>query len=96
MHRISRAGMLGALAVAAAALGLAAPAAVAGGHVAIALTPPQAVMAPPNAYIPPPMVAGQPGEVPLPQPLPPQVTYWTPPEAVPIIIPGHGGGGHGR
>jgi hypothetical protein len=89
MHRVSRA--LPALALAAAVLGSAGPA-MAGGHVAIALTPPMAVMAPPNAYIPPPVVAGQPGAVALPQPLPPQVTYWTPPQAVPVIIQGHGRG----
>jgi hypothetical protein len=82
------------LAVAAALLAFAAPAALAGGaRTAIVLLPPQPVIVPPTGYIPQPIPsyppAGGAPAVPM-QPLPPQVTYFTPPQAV--IIPG----GHGR
>jgi hypothetical protein len=62
--------------------GLGTPAAMAGSRVGIALLPPQPVLSPPVAAITPP---AQPGYTPA--PLPPQVTYFTPPQAVPFIVP---------
>jgi hypothetical protein len=85
------------LAVVAALLAFGAPVAVAGGgaRTAIVLLPPQPVTSPPTGYIPQPIPNYPPqGGAPVGpmQPLPPQVTYFTPPQAVPVIIPG----GHGR
>ncbi|HUC69485.1 MAG TPA: hypothetical protein VMA53_28965 [Stellaceae bacterium] len=96
-HRIRFQRPLARLAVTAALLALAAPAALAGGaRTVIVLTPPQPVTAPPTGYIPQPVpsypaAAGAPLPI---QPLPPQVTYFTPPQAVPVIVPNVGG--HGR
>ncbi len=84
------------LAFAASLLALAASAALAGGaRTAIVLLPPQPVTSPPTGYIPQPIPSypaqGGAPVVPI-RPLPPQVTYFTPPQAVPVIILG----GHGR
>jgi hypothetical protein len=84
------------LAFAASLLALIAPTALAGGaRTAIVLLPPQPVIVPPTGYIPQsiPSYLPQGGTpvVPL-QPLPPQITYFTPPLAVPVII--RGGHGH--
>jgi hypothetical protein len=83
-------------AFAASLLALVAPAALASGaRTAIVLLPPQPVIVPPTGYIPQPISsyppAGGAPAVPM-QPLPPQSTYFTPPQAVPVIIPG----GHGH
>jgi hypothetical protein len=84
------------LAFAASLLAPVAPAALAGGaRTAIVLLPPQPVIVPPTGYIPQPIPsyppAGGAPVVPM-QPLPPQATYFTPPQAVPVII--RGGHGH--
>jgi hypothetical protein len=80
-------GLVLALALAAGTI----PAASAGGRMGIALLPPMPVTSPPSGYIPQPaqpvpsfpQPMGAP-VVPM-QPLPPQVTYFTPPQAVPVI-----------
>ena len=64
-------------------------AAAAGTHVGLALAPPVPVYNPSPAYIPAPVPA-YPPSVALPPPvapLPPQVTYFTSPVVVPVIIP---------
>jgi hypothetical protein len=63
--------------------GLGAPAAVAGGRAVIVLTPPQPVLPSPAPVIPPLALPGSPAPF---EPLPPQVTF-TPPRAVPFIVP---------
>ena len=64
-------------------------AAAAGTRVGLALAPPVPVYNPSPAYIPAPVPAYPPPvAAPLPvAPLPPQVTYFTPPIVVPLIIP---------
>jgi hypothetical protein len=84
------------LAFAAALSAVVASPATAGGHVAIVLTPPQPVTSPPSAYVPPPFLPGYPRPVTAPAPtapLPPQIIYFTPPQAVPVVIPERGGHG---
>ena len=86
------------LALATSLLALAAPAALAGGpRTAIVLLPPQPVTSPPTGYVPQPIPTyPPPGGAPVVpvQPLPPQVTYFTPPQAVPVIILNPSGHGH--
>ena len=77
--------LLGVLALAAAGLG---PGTALAG-VAIVLTPPMAVTSPPPVVVQP-QFSYPPGMSPAPiAPLPPQVTYFTPPQAFPVIVTGH-------
>lgn len=65
----------------------AAPADAGGVRTGIAILPPQPVYGPSPGYVPSPSTL-PPGVAPLPvPPVPPQVTYWTPPQPVPVIIP---------
>ena len=84
------------LPVAALALAMLAPAvAPAGSRTIIVLTPPTPVVTTPGASIPPPIPPAYPPPVPgvAPAPLPappPVVTYFTPPQAIPLVIPESG------
>lgn len=73
-----------AAALALALAGIATPPALAGGRVAIVLTPPMPVLAPPVAVVPPTLPGYPPPVIVSP---PPQVTYFTPPQAVPLVLP---------
>jgi hypothetical protein len=91
-----RAGARLNLALAALILGLAgaavaAPVAEAGAKTGIVILPPRPVFGPSPGFVPPP-TAVPPGVAPFPvPPLPPRVTYFTPPLVVPFVIHRHGG-----